>query len=708
MKKRKDSNGDVIPLSERFNEKGFKVGELTGRNMYVERNEDGRVVVKRRTDRDKKRMQREFNNGELDVLILNKSASTGISLHASEKFSDQRQRSMIIAQPLSDINDYMQMIGRIDRTGQVHRGYYINLGLPVPAENRFLMMLSTKLKSLNANTTTSQDSESNEVEAPDLLNKYGSQVVVEYLKDNPEIYEKMGEPLKKGANGGGNVTSKDLDEYKAQEDDARKITGYVALLSTKEQEEFYNDVVRRYNELIKYLNDTGNNDLKITVMPLRAKTIERRVSSEGVEPNGSNPFAKNSYVEKVEMDVLRKPMKSDDVRKTIEKVNNGETPSDYMRHVIATINDEYDERLAVENERYEKDKQRLQENIAKYAEKINAQKKRTDEEKKSAIDTYIENGNSSTESTHKLNVNRIKDKHIMLKRLLNQFEVGKSYLVPYNLESQMFDYASPAIFCGYKTNKSKITASTTLAVFATLDGRRRVDVKLSQTEALQSIDSATNENWDAARSTTLDNWDTQIPTETRKEGYIMTGNILQSIADTQDERGGYPGQLISYTDIDGNVHDGILMPDRWNPTMMKNSGVPLISRMQQIKEFEPVTSHDGKVEINGSSWTNTYYLTVPKSKRDGGMFFDNDILLNAASGRFFYPYHGKLRADIPGGNIESVVNELTRLGVKVKGDINTSSAVPTEERLSEQPIEAVEVRESDETLYRLRREPAPK
>ena len=124
-------------IIERLHEKGYKVGELTGRNLYVERNENGEVVVKRRTDKDKKKMQRDFNSGNLDVLILNKSASTGISLHASEKFKDQRQRTMIIAQPLSDINDYMQMIGRIDRTGQVHRGYYINLGLPVPAENRF-------------------------------------------------------------------------------------------------------------------------------------------------------------------------------------------------------------------------------------------------------------------------------------------------------------------------------------------------------------------------------------------------------------------------------------------------------------------------------------------------------------------------------------------------------------------------------------------
>jgi hypothetical protein len=93
-------------ITEKLNQRGYKVGELTGRQQYVELDENtGEYVVRRRTDRDKKKMQREFNNGTLDVLILNKSASTGISLHASEKFSDQRQRTMIIAQPLADIND---------------------------------------------------------------------------------------------------------------------------------------------------------------------------------------------------------------------------------------------------------------------------------------------------------------------------------------------------------------------------------------------------------------------------------------------------------------------------------------------------------------------------------------------------------------------------------------------------------------------------
>jgi len=678
----RESTSDIFisPLDaiiERLHEKGYKVGELTGRNMYVERNDDGRVVVKRRTDKDKKRMQREFNSGVLDVLILNKSASTGISLHASEKFSDQRQRSMIIAQPLSDINDYMQMIGRIDRTGQVHRGYYINLGLPVPAENRFLMMLSTKLKSLNANTTTSQDSESNDVEAPDLLNKYGSQVVVEYLRDNVEIYEKMGTPLKKGGLGGGRVQASELDEYKPQEDDARKVTGYVALLTTKEQEEFYDDVVRRYNELIKYLNDTGSNDLKINVMPLRAKTIERRVSSEGIDPNGSNPFARNSFVEKVEMDVLRKPMKADEIRKVIEQINRGVAPAEYLESVIEIIRKEDEARIAAEEERYEKAKAKAVEDIAKQTDKINGQKKRSEEEKRVAIENFIAETNEKVEAKHNDNILRLNQSSDQMMHRLRMFEVGKSYLVPDNLESMIFDFATPAIFCGYKTKDSKITASTTLAVFATLDGRRRIEIKLSQIDALRSIDKMTNDNWDAARATTLDNWDSQIPSETRKTGFIMTGNILQAIADTQDEYGGYPGQLISYTDIDGNVHDGILMPDKWNASMLKTSGAPLSSRLQQIKDYTPITSHDGKVEIMGSSWAKMFYLTVPKTKKDGAVYYENKTLLRAAGGNF-YPYRGKLRADIPEERITEVVKELTKLGVKVKEEHHSDDALNRE------------------------------
>lgn len=671
----RESTKDIFisPLDaiiERLHEKGYRVGELTGRNTYVERTDDGKIVVRRRTDKDKKRMQREFNSGALDVLILNKSASTGISLHASEKFSDKRQRSMIIAQPLSDINDYMQMIGRIDRTGQVHRGYYINLGLPVPAESRFLMMLSTKLKSLNANTTTSQDSESNEVDAPDLLNKYGSQVVIEYLRDNPTIYEKIGEPLKKNSKKGDDkiIHANELDEYTPSEDDALKITGRVALLNTKEQEEFYNDVVRRYNDLIRYLNDTGTNDLKITILPLRAKTISRKVSSVGREPNGNNPFAGNAYVEQVEMDVLRKPMKANEVQKLIVQLNGTSDRAagrKRVKDIMSIVERETEDKMTLENERYENAKQKAALTLEEYARKINANEKMSSEQKATTIEQKQQETEQKLADKNRDNILSIQHKAAYLNRMLDMFTVGETYLVPDDLGSAMFSSSTHSIFCGYKVKDNKISASTSFAVFATLDGRRKVEIKLSDISILNRINDHTNQNWDAAQQTTLDNWDKQIPTQTRKEGYIMTGNILQAVADTQDEYGNYTGQLISYTDIDGNIHDGILMPDKWKTSQLRG-GVPISARLEQMKQGT-VVSTDGKVTIRrGWGAPDVYFLIVPKSKSEGGKYFLNPDILRLVEGNNFYTVRGHMQAEVPAQNIEAVLGILSDMGVKAQ------------------------------------------
>ena len=659
--------------------KGYNVGELTGRNSVVEIDDNGRAVVKKRTDKDKKLMQAQFNDGTLDVLILNKSASTGISLHASKKFKDQRQRAMIIAQPLSDINDYMQMIGRIDRTGQVHRGYYINLGLPVPAEQRFLMMLATKLKSLNANTTTAQESESNNVDAPDLLNKYGSQVVIEYLRDNPDIYIKMGEPLKKRGNGiTAPVRANELDEYKPDEEDARKITGYVALLNTNEQQAFYDEVVKRYVDLITYLNDIGENDLKITVMPLRAKTLSKKVSSEGIDPNGENPFAKHAYVEEVEMDVLREPMKADEIRKLIDNLY-GEIPEDEkgkpfrerfarMQILRSRIEAETEIKLQKEEARYEAAKAKSADDIARNTERINRNQKLSDEDKARAIASYIEDTNDKIEALHRDNVekiNRLQDSFI---RRVGMFHPGETYIIPDQLETPSIAFFSHGIFCGLKTGDKKMTPSTTTAIFATNDARRKVEVKLSQFSIINNIHDLTMQNFSQTQEVNLDNWDAQRPNGRRKKGFIMTGNILQAIADTKDKNGNYQGQLISFTDIDGNIRDGILMPDKWNPTQLTTSGVPILARLQEIKSGRLVTSIDNAVSIEGGYKNLFYTLRVPKTKAAGGFIFQNDDIVNLTNrGSGFYQSRGQLQADIPSENIDELVRLLSNLGVKVEG-----------------------------------------
>ena len=711
-------------ITEKLQSKGYRVGEISGRKTRAVLNNDGKYEVRKRENTDRKKLARDFNSGAVDVLIINKTGSTGISLHASNRFSDQRQRTMIMAQPLSDINDYMQMIGRIDRTGQVHRGYYINLGLPVPAETRFMMMLANKLKSLNANTTTSQENKDNDVDAPDLLNKYGDQVMIEYLRDNPNVYRKLGEFLKDGKEKGSKgVTAAKLDEYQPKEGDARQITGRVALLSVDEQDAFYDDVTRRYNELIKYLNDTGSNDLKISVLPLNARTIDREVSSEGTAPNSGNPFADNAYVEWVDMDILKKPMKASDVGKAIEQLNpeveapkveaktaaqertlNGKlTPR--IRQVISIVQKETQEKLDRENERYEAAKKRAEEDIAAKTESINKQQKRTPEQKKEAIDKYVTERRQSVEESHQNMVYKIDVNNDRLMKYLTMFEVGDSVLVPDDLTTDTFLGSSNGIFCGFKTKDEGITPSTTLAVFATLDGRRKIEVKLSDWGALARIDNMTQQNWDAAHEVTLSNWDEKIPSSSRKHGYIMTGNILQAISDTN-----FQGRLITFTDNNGNVRDGVLMPDKWEPSQLKGATVPISQRKERIMSLsikESIKSSDGRVTI--TRYLDHYNLDVPKSKKQGGEFYLNDRLIDLTEGGGFFTASGNMRARIDSRNIEKVLDVLGELRVTLPSDRKVEFNNSEDEINTSDPMDAIRqaangwrrsVKESESSLSR--------
>ncbi len=661
-------------ITSELQKRGYNVGELTGRDLRLEQQEDGSAIVRNKKGKRKKELAHDFNSGRLDVLILNKSAATGISLHASKDFSDQRQRTMIIAQPLPDINDYMQMIGRIDRTGQVQRGYYINLGLPVPAENRFLMMLSTKLKSLNANTAAEQESSSNKVEAPDMLNKYGSRVVVEYLRDYPDIYEAMGKPLKKGNN---TVEADKLDEYtpSADDSDVRKVTGYVALLPTEDQEAFYADVTQRYTDLIKYLDDTGTNDLKITVMPLRAETLDTKVSSKGNDPTGSNPFATDAIVEHVTMDVLKKPMKSSEVQKTIDSLRGEENGQERTDRLIGLVNEKFDKLEEEEKARYDKSKDDVEEAIERLTERVNARKSMTDEEKREEILESSERLRNESEERHESAVRRLRIQRESFIQHLERFKVGESYLVPDNLDEDTFLGSSPAIFCGFKAKEGNMTPSTTFAVFAVLDGRRKIELKLSDGLPLIRIGNQTFDNYDAAKYTNLGNWDEQAPKETRKEGYILTGNILQAVADTQMEGGVMPGQLVSYADIDGNVKDGVLMPDKWRPSQLRTSGVPISARLEQgrkLNNAQSIKSIDGNVEIKhivsrDNPEKGLYQLIIPYAKKVNKKYRESDELNQYVTE--YSNYTGKrLMAEFRQSDLPEVLNVLSRLGVRVEDD----------------------------------------
>lgn len=675
----------------KIEEAGYSVAEITGRTMQLNRTEDGKYIVEARKDRDKKAAMRDFNSGKLDVLMINKSGSTGISLHASSKFEDQRQRVMVFAQFQSDINDEVQMRGRIDRSGQVTRGRYEYIMSTIPAEQRIQMMFKAKLKSLDANTTSSQKSKFNEMEIVDYLNKYGDDVVWEYMKEHPELEERLGDPLdmlqEKNSEDGPRTSEKEDTSKKTG--CAGKISRYLAFLSVDEQDEIFREITEAYRVKIQLLDDAGENDLEITTMPLRAETKRKQIWHEGLNPGSGNAFADNTYVEEVEVDVLKKPMKRDEIIEATRKLvgeqgivteydqmrygsKEGEVNwTRYAREKEAEISQFFQ---AKADEAVGKLREAGEARIAKAREKAVAAATKargrgennfTDAEIQSLADTVANEEREKEERKQDKRHSEIMGVKFRIQTLLNRLRAGSIYVVPQDLKQgtpEMFSQTF-GTFVGFKFNKTYTLGSST-AIFATLDGRRKVELALSD-PAINTIISATEMAYRYSpkeiNAITMENWDSNVPTQTRQKRYIITGNLLQALVDT--EKGEKTrGNLISYSTIDGETRQGILMGENFKLTDLRNSAT-LSSRLAQIREGKAVVSENGDVQISKEiyDWRHRgeYELRVPKSKQRGGIYTMHPDLLKLVEGHNFITRGSHMVAYVTQENIAKVVNMLS-------------------------------------------------
>ena len=666
----------------KIEEAGYSVAEITGRTMQLNRTEDGKYIVEARKDRDKKAAMRDFNSGKLDVLMINKSGSTGISLHASSKFEDQRQRVMVFAQFQSDINDEVQMRGRIDRSGQVTRGRYEYIMSTIPAEQRIQMMFKAKLKSLDANTTSSQKSKFNEMEIVDYLNKYGDEVVWEYMKEHPELEERLGDPLdmlqEKNSEDGPRTSEKEDTSKKTG--CAGKISRYLAFLSVDEQDEIFKEITEAYRVKIQLLDDAGENDLEITTMPLRAETKRKQIWHEGVNPGSGNAFADNTYVEEVDVDVLKKPMKRDEIIEATRKLagnlyaerNGAMDWEHYTYNKGEEIHQFYQSKA---DETFGKMKEAGEVRIAKAREKAVAaaikargrgENNFTDAEIQSLADTVANEEREKEEQKQNKRHNEIMAVNNRIQALLTRLRAGSIYVVPQDLKQgtpEMFSQTF-GTFVGFKFNKSYTLGSST-AIFATLDGRRKVELALSD-PAINTIISATEIAYRYSpkeiNAITMENWDSNVPTQTRQKRYIITGNLLQALVDT--EKGEKTrGNLISYSTIDEETRQGILMGENFKLTDLRNSA-SLSSRLAQIREGKAVVSENGDVQISKEiyDWRHRgeYELRVPKSKQRGGIYTMHSGLLKLVEGNNFITNGNNMVAYVTEENIANVVDMLSR------------------------------------------------
>ena len=690
-------------IKHELEKKGYRVGELTGREFEFVFNEDGTVRKQTRVKPNKKDVARKFNNGEIDVIIANKTGATGIDLHAGLKFNDQRPRRELILQNQLNIGDEVQAHGRADRTNQKYRGQYEYILSMIPAEQRLFMMLKSKLKSLYANTTSSQKSKFNEIEVADIINKYGDKVVANYLAEHLDIYSKLSDPLNWESTFGDDLSSIDpqkLIETKASGDagsGASKTLQRMSLLKVSEQEKVIQEIGDLYANEIQRLNEMGENDLEITELPLKAKTIHKEVWKQGAEPGGDNAFADNTYIEKVNMAILKKPMKASEVKASQKGLTGGKTWDEYKTEKKAAVKEYFDQKIADETQRYE---ERAVKAATKAKEKYIKDGKKG-QEKSGMTDEQIEkNAEYQYDTIYKQEkdklddvVKNLKEKAGMFDRVLDTFDTDQAFVLPTDMNNpnELSGFGNSygrlidiKITDNYSPNASSVS-------FATLDGRRKITFPIAgkvgsgenKADIIGAIDNMTKQSIGMGDShlrvlnQNFDNWDKLTSNESRKNGYIVTGNLMQALVDSKAQ--GLGGQLVKYTTDTGEVKTGILMPDRFDPNGL-TTDAPINSLADKFElsswhgGIDEVTSSDGEVNVKriDNYRGNFYELRVPKSKAKGGKYFMDEYLLKLVNGNNFETRGNNMLAEFKPDQLKPVLDRLSKMGVKVQEERKTS------------------------------------
>lgn len=514
------------------------VKEITGRNTAVDYSGD-KPKYMALSNPERTEMISSFQNGEesengpIDVLIINSAGATGISLHASTEAFDQRPRHMVVLQPHGDISVFIQLLGRIHRTGQVEWPSFTMLATGIPAERRILAMLRKKLSSLKSNT--SGGSSSTKVNGVDFINRYGDVATAEYLNEHADIRAFLAQP-----------SFADPDEA-AGSDLAHKASGTAGLLSSSDQQEFFDSIEASYLANIELRNATGTNALERRVLPLNAEMIKENLIEEGLD--STNPFLSDVVMAQFNVDVIGSIPTQKNIEDDIAQALNGRTAQQIIEEIDTDLNTIF---IEVRNQIILK-QQALSAAIAApgATEKDIAESTKL----KEALDIQFATLGERREKT--------------LAALRNQFAIGTGF------DSFMINNVpAAAVVIGVKVDKSRIGKSKTgnpysPSNFQVILKRNIPEGRVAPT--LATLEGPSIERSIPMRRPPLDEWFAlKSVTGGRTTRYIALGNILRA-AQLFDKDG---GEIAKFT-LQNQTEEvsGVIMPVKYQPVAISDQPV---------------------------------------------------------------------------------------------------------------------------------------
>lgn len=589
-------------IKNKIQQAGYSIGEITGRGYYIDYSTPTPTLQRRtaKEQKDRNTPVNDFNSGRVRVLIYNAAGSTGLSLHASETFNDKNVRHMVILQADLNIDTFMQALGRVFRKGQVVNPEYVLLQTALPAEIRLAAVLNMKMKKLNANTKADTDSATTLKDIPDMINMYGDDIAQQWLEEHPDDMHHMGLQA-------------------IPEDDAmRKVTGKVAILLVAKQKEFYEDVEERYKDLIEHLNQIGENRLIARDHDFMAETIEKTLIHKGDDE--SNPFSASAYLEKARVNVLKRPFNAENIKERVNARLKGKTADEINKELMEKI------------------------------------RQRADNYIKSLPDKYKDPDVIEERRNHAIqDIQRYS-------RQLGEFKIGWTYEVEivegYSTRGVLIDIRYQESDKGYPLSGSKLRFT-----FAVVDPIQTVSLSLMQEKQLY--------NSDLVERKIDKDWDSLLSKERKEERYIITGNLINgfdrlSSFEREKEEGSHrvQGEIITYTDKDGNHKQGILIPRTMHREVedkFKNVSVGVDEVMAWLSKkprYANFRTTNGEVNFQHDAYSQAFEVSVKRGRQTGGKYYLDQELLALVKNREFTSYGNEMRADVSMNNLQAFLSLL--------------------------------------------------
>lgn len=642
-------------IIKKIQDEGYSVAEVTGRKYELQINpKTSKGLIMQRKRLNTNDAFRQFNNNEVDVLMINQSGSTGASAHAipTAKVDAARvkQRVMIVLQAELDINTEVQKRGRINRTGQILKPIYDYVTSAIPAEKRLMMMLQKKLKSLDANTASNQKQSNKLLDVPDFLNKYGDKIVKDYLMENRDVNELLDDPLHLK-----DAKADSSHEGIITEDAAHKVSGRVAVLSTDMQQSFYNEIAERYSDYVEYLKQVEEYDLEVEAMNLEAETVSSRIIKMGKGSDSS--FGEDSIMETVKANVLKKPFTKAELENLIVESLKGKDPQIQQAESAQEYADDVSIRLTQEKEEINL----KYDDLIKYIRQEKKVKKILEKQGQAAWLKIM------AEREAELNEARAAQEHTTEKIFYNRRQymerIFSFFFVSRNLQYPIESFGNgnefiPAVFLGFVIDKKKKNPYSPSAIklrFAIAGSSKYLAMPASYSEEIMGIIGASSGIHQPSLNVLFNEWEryTKENNVDRRVRHIISGNLLQAFSD-------FKGKLVSYTTKQGETKKGILMPENWNPSeqIQDRVVIPIIKASSLIKSLTQsnhITTNNG---ISFFRHGDYFRIIVAASKAKGGdIYLDKDIL-ELVEKNNFEKTSDKMVALLPEQNITKLIELL--------------------------------------------------